>query len=135
MDLYCWKPEYSVKIKVLDEHHQHLFELVNELHDFMRMGKGDEIMITTLRDLLLYTRNHFAAEEVLMTTFSYPQFLSHRLEHQKLTRSVHDFITAFEAGERRFSPQLMDFLNDWLTCHILQTDLQYTAFLRERGAV
>lgn len=134
MDLYAWKDTYSVKIEILDRHHQHLFSLINELHDFMRIGNSDAIMMTTLQELLRYTREHFSAEEVLMAAFHYPHLDAHRQEHENLTRRVLDFISGFEAGERRFGVELMNFLNDWLTCHILRTDQRYSEFFSAIGA-
>ena len=134
MGQHKWKQEYSVGIATLDQQHQHLFELVNRLHEFMSAGLSDAIMTTTLGELVAATRQHFLAEEALMTEVNFPALDAHRAEHEKINRAVLKFIGDYEAGEKRFSVQLLDFMIDWLTTHILTTDMQYSQFLLAKGA-
>jgi len=129
LDLYKWKQEYSVGVATLNQQHQHLFELVDQLQEFMTTGQSDAVITTTLRELMACTRQHFLAEEALMTECSFPGLDAHRIEHKKINRAVLKFIRDFEAGEKRFRVQLLDFMIDWLTTHILTTDMLYSQFL------
>jgi hemerythrin-like metal-binding protein len=134
LDHYKWKREYSVGIAILDQQHQHLFELVNELHEFMTAGQSEAVLTTTLTELVACTRRHFLAEEALMAQFNFPCLDAHRIEHEKINRAVLKFIRDYEAGEKRFTMQLLDFMIDWLTSHILTTDMLYSQFLLAQGA-
>jgi hemerythrin len=132
--LFTWQPEYSVKIGVIDEHHKRLLALVNELHDAMRQQKGRAVLAATLNELICYTQAHFSAEEVLMEAFGYPESLQHRIEHDRLTRTVLEFQQQFMRGQVHISAQLMEFLKSWLVQHILGSDQKYVEFFAERGA-
>jgi hemerythrin len=60
----------------------------------------------------------------------YTGLAGHRLEHQNLTRQVHDLRDQFLAGKVTMTTSVMLFLKDWLANHILSRDLQYA---RELG--
>jgi hemerythrin-like metal-binding protein len=133
--MFRWTEVYSVKVQVLDDQHKRLFSLANELHEFMSMGKSREVIIPILNELMAYTREHFAAEEVLMAAFAYPGLVNHRMEHEKLTKRVRDYIRDVQAGDMDLSIELMDFLQNWLSHHVLETDKKYSQFMVDRGAV
>lgn len=132
--LFEWDPSYSVSVQLLDRHHQHLFGLVNGLHFAMLNQQGTAVLAATLEELVTYTRMHFVAEEVLMEAFSFPGYLQHRMEHERLTRTVTEFQSQFLSGQERLSVQLMEFLKSWLADHILGTDKKYSEFFAQRGA-
>jgi hemerythrin-like metal-binding protein len=133
--MFSWTEDYSVKVTLFDHHHQRLFGMVNDLHDAMGAGKAKEVVIPILDELVRYVSEHFAAEEVLMTVFAYPALITHRMEHEQLTRKVREFVRAFAAGEVLLTIQLMDFLQNWLAHHILETDMKYSSFMVAKGAV
>ena len=68
MPLITWTDELSVSVKDLDSQHQKLFDLVNELHEAMRSGKGKEAVGSILNRLADYTKTHLFYEERLMRT-------------------------------------------------------------------
>lgn len=129
-----WQPEYSVRIGVIDEHHKRLFALVNELHDAMRQHSGQAALAATLNELICSARVHFGAEEVLMEAFGYPESLPHRIEHDRLTRTMLEFQQQFAAGQVSIGVQLTEFLENWLVKHVLGSDKRYVNFFAERGA-
>jgi hemerythrin-like metal-binding protein len=107
---------------------------VNELHDAMRQQQGQAVLAPILDELICYTRIHFTSEEVLMEAFGYPESLLHRIEHDRLTRTVLEFQQQFAGGEVHLSVQLMEFLKSWLVKHILGIDQKYVEFFAARGA-
>ena len=56
-----WKSQYSVENQRLDEQHQKLFELVNEILEAMKTEKSrDAVFIASvLKQLYEYTQYHF----------------------------------------------------------------------------
>lgn len=132
--LFEWQPNYSVKIGIIDKHHQRMFELVNELHHAMCLQKGRDLLTATLDELIDYTRVHFASEEVLMEAFAYPETLLHTIEHDRLTRTVLEFQEQFASGQVCLTVHLMEFLKVWIASHILGSDQKYVDFFAERGA-
>jgi hemerythrin len=88
MPLFKWDSTYSVKVKRFDADHQQLFKILNELHDGMIAGRGQEVLQTVLNELLQYTEKHFASEEAVMKAAGYPQLQAHIDEHRNFTDKV-----------------------------------------------
>jgi hemerythrin len=132
MALITWSDKFSVQVKQLDEQHKKLIEILNRLHDAMKVGKGKEILEEVLGSLIIYTRKHFAAEEELMKVNNYPGYAVHKQEHNQLVVQVLDVQKQTQAGVV-LSQQVMSFLKNWLETHIQGTDKKYGPFLNEKG--
>ncbi len=128
-----WSEKYSVGIRAIDAQHRQLVELLNGLHDEMLAGKGSQVIGRILDALLDYSNSHFVDEESLMAEYQYPTLAQHREEHTQLTEQVIEFQERMRKGEIVLSVPVLQFLKDWLTHHILQTDMMYSPFLRARG--
>jgi hemerythrin len=114
MALLAWDQSYSVGIDSIDAQHNMLFQALNDLHAAMLQGKAREVTGGLLRDLLAYTRNHFAAEESMLARDGYPDLAQHHQLHVDLTDQVNDYVRRFERGEAAMSVHLISFLSDWL---------------------
>ncbi len=130
---FQWNDSYSVKVYAMDAQHRRLFEIVRELYDAMRSGHGKDVAGGVLRRLIDYTVNHFAAEEKLMKENGYPALAAHCVEHRALEAKVVAFKKDFDTGSNTITPELMKFLQNWLTTHILSVDQKYSDFLNSRG--
>jgi hemerythrin len=128
-----WSDELSTKVKTFDEQHKKLIGLVNDLYANMSQGKGREVMQKTLSGLVDYTKTHFASEEEMMTRHKYLGYLSHKAEHDRLTKQAADLLQKLQAGEPVMSVHVMRFLKDWLEQHIMKIDKQYGPFLNAKG--
>jgi hemerythrin-like metal-binding protein len=126
--LFEWKTEYSVGIATLDMHHKRMFDLVNALHEAMLQQQGRSVLAATLDGLIRYTQVHFNSEEVLMEVFAYPGLLEHRVEHDRLSRTVQAFQEQFLHGQAQLTVQLMEFLKTWLVNHLLVSDQKYVDY-------
>lgn len=133
MAFFDWKEEYSVNIREIDIQHQKLVAMLNGLYESLKKGEGLEALGATLSELVSYTKTHFATEERLMKTHAYPGYLSHKDKHEKMTNRVIEYAKKYEAGEIRSPIEISNFLKDWLKKHIMQTDMDYSAFLNGKG--
>ncbi len=130
MPLLSWKNSYSVNVRQFDDQHKVLFDLLNELYEAMQQGKGRERVRDVISNLVRYTREHFSAEENAMRNAGYPEYPHHKQEHDAFTSKVLAFEADFEAGNVLLSVDLMNFLRDWLTGHILKSDKRYAPFMK-----
>jgi hemerythrin-like metal-binding protein len=130
-----WSDKYIVGISTFDNQHKRLAGYINELHDAMLAGKGSVALGEILQGLIEYTKTHFKAEEELMSHHGYDKLDAHKDEHEELTQQVLDFQHQFKSGEAVLSVPIMQFLKEWLTHHIMETDKDYGPFLRECGVV
>jgi hemerythrin len=132
--MFEWKPEYSVQLPEIDAQHRRLFALAAELHTAMSQGQGKTVLEKALAQLADYTKAHFAAEERLMRKYEYPLAHAHKLQHDQLTAQVLDLQQRFCNGEGVVTVDLMLFLQDWLSTHILGSDMKYSPFIRAKTA-
>jgi len=129
MALLTWNDSYSVGVNALDGQHTGLFEL----HAAMMKGQAKSLTGPILKRLIEYTQEHFTAEEAMMEATKYPRLAQHRAKHRELTHQVVEFTGRFDRGEIALSPEILTFLRDWLTVHIMQEDQRYGPWLNEHG--
>lgn len=133
LELVHWSAECSVDVSLLDEQHHVLFGLINELHEAMIEKNGKLVVPSILKRLLDYTRTHFSTEEDFMIRTKYPDFIEHKVAHEKLVAELVLMCREFEQGERHLSTKLLGFLRNWLRLHILNMDKQYAKHMNAAG--
>lgn len=133
MPLINWSENLSVNIKEIDDQHKRLVTMLNELHDAMKAGRGNDSLRKIFDGLLQYVGTHFATEEKYMSMHSYPGYTAHKGEHAKLTEKVLDLKKRFEQGAPVLTVEVMNFLKEWLQNHIIGTDKKYGPFLNNKG--
>lgn len=133
MALFTWSNEYSVKIQSIDRQHQKLIDMVNELHEAMRAGKGSLLAPEIVGRLATYAQEHFAHEEEMMKLAKYPDFTTHRAEHDKLVGEVAKLARGIGQGSTVLTMDLQEFLCNWLKTHIAQCDKKYSTHLQTAG--
>jgi hemerythrin len=134
MSIFKWKEEYSVDHSEIDTQHKRLFQLADELHSAMTTGQGKAALGDTLSNLIEYTKHHFACEERLMQAHHYPDFATHKALHEDLTARVLEFQKNFTAGKSVMTVELFQFLKDWLSHHIGETDKKVSEYLKSEAA-
>ena len=135
MALITWSENLSVNIREIDSQHKELVKLINEMHDAMSEGKGKDVLEKVLTRLIDYTKMHFSGEERLMETHRYAGYVTHKAEHEKLTKQVMEISNRMKEGKTVITIEVMNFLKEWLSKHIVGTDKKYGPFLNERGVV
>lgn len=128
-----WEGRLSVGIKQFDEHHKELIRIISELRESKKNGENHVYLKNLLFELLSYTRYHFTAEERMMEKHNYLKFNEHKLEHQKLTAQVEQFLDKYSKGACDLDDELFEFLKKWLFEHILETDKKLGEYLQIRG--
>lgn len=127
-----WSDKYSVNIREIDEQHQKLMRMINDLDAAMREGRGKQVLGKILNDLVHYAASHFATEERLMQEHGYPEYEEHKSKHEKMTLKVLDIQREYEAGKATITLDVMKFLQDWLDKHIMGTDRRYGPYLNAK---
>ena len=133
MALITWSDNLSVKVKQFDDQHKKLVDMVNQLFDAMKTGKGNQVMGDILKQLIAYTQTHFAAEERLMQQYGFPEYEAHKKEHNALVVQVLDLQKQFQDGKAVLTQNVMNFLRDWLSKHIQGVDKKYGVYLNGKG--
>ena len=133
MASFAWDETYSVRVHQCDSQHKKLFEIINQLADAMRVGKGQAVISEIVNKLIHYTQTHFEQEEALMQQTKYPQLPAHQVLHRKLVADVQQFKRELDDGVRVNTVAILDFLKEWLTQHIQKVDKAYSEHLNANG--
>lgn len=128
MSYLSWDERYSVGIKMMDDHHQRLFDLINELHEAMKSGKGKETSSRIVKELYDYTIFHFTKEESLLRESNSDHLAEQQAQHKIFIDKVKELQQKIDTGKQvTVSIEILTFLNDWLRNHIQGTDKKYTS--------
>lgn len=133
MELMTWVEDYRVNIAEVDEQHQQLIQMLNDLHDSLSAER--EVIGVKLNGLVQFVLNHFATEERLMTENNYPDYAQHKENHDKLVEQVASLQGKFNAGEADLTEEVTAFVCDWLQHHIPGVDKLYGPYLNEKGII
>lgn len=129
MELFSWKPEFSVSNPTIDSQHKGLIDNINKLFEAMRTGKAENEINGILKSLQKYTITHFRHEESLMKQKEYPELTVHQAEHVRFTEQINSLIAEVESGKKTVSIELLKFLKEWLLNHILKVDMRYSSHI------
>jgi hemerythrin len=128
---FVWSDEYSVGIDEIDTQHKTLFKLINRLHKAILHKEGSKTCGGILDELVDYTRIHFTLEQTLMRIGNYPEYEAHCEMHRALVEEVESLQKKIASGQVAISFELLHFLRNWLTKHILGEDKKYGDFFKE----
>jgi len=131
--LLVWKDEYSVGVKMLDDDHKKLIDLLNQFRTAYDYHTSHRFEKESLDALVAYTRFHFQREEELLEQHDYADVESHKEQHRRMIEQVERFVDLYNEQGHDALEQVADFLSDWLINHINGTDKQYTQHLNDNG--
>lgn len=126
-----WTDELVTTITEIDEQHQKLVSIVNEL----AQESADQAAVAgKLTELKETTKAHFLHEESLLKKHGFKTYPAHKAEHDALTEKLEFMHKAFSEDPGKMDvQQLLMFFKIWLQEHIVEIDKQYVDFLKEQG--
>ncbi len=130
---FKWSPKYNVNIRVIDEQHRELVNILNRLCNAVTRREGNQAIAAILDALMSYTQTHFALEESLMQQAEFEDYEAHKLEHQKLIERFHELCTRHLYEETPIYFEITSFLKAWLKEHLQVEVRKYSAALRQGG--
>lgn len=127
---------YRIGIEAMDAQHARWIQLIDT---FRKVGMGHllepagiEAARNALRDLLAYTKLHFASEEALLAEYRYPELAAHCQAHRQLEAAVIALDEEIHAHARNthLTPLKLNLLATiWLMEHIAKEDKKYAEFI------
>ena len=132
-----WKDIYSVNVKEIDRQHKKLFEIGSSVFELVSLNDEydhyDEIM-TILNELKDYTVYHFDYEEKLLKKCGYENLDTHKFEHGFFVKKLGKMERKDIDGDQKEAlKDLMVVVADWITHHIMESDMKYKQFFNERN--
>ncbi len=126
-----WGHVLSIGIDEIDEDHRRLVDLFNLLNHSVTSGETQEYLEAILEELINCTVWHFSHEERLMLKYDYAGFAEHKLEHEELVKSAKELQQKILQAGKFEANEDLDFLERWLTQHILTDDMKLGSYLAQ----
>lgn len=135
----AWRQDFATGVDIIDDQHRALIRLLNEASTQLDDHSPLADVARIVQGLLSYAGYHFQTEEKLMAEHGYEKLrTSAAAAHIKAHRGFAEKVTAVRAqldsGRRIPKADLESFLSTWLTDHILHTDKELGAFIRDQQA-
>lgn len=123
MALMEWRREFETGIAEVDHEHRELVDLINQLHEGMRAGSGEDQVRRFLGEVFARISAHFALEETVMRKHRYDEYAAHKAEHEALLDEIRDIMDDFEGGAYADAEQaLATAVRDWFVNHFKTKD-------------
>lgn len=133
MTFLSWSEELSVNIDSMDNQHKKLIELISDFYENIKKRSIDENISKLIKGMKDYTLIHFTTEEKYMKKYNYPEYQSHKNEHEKFVAKVNEIEKKFNSGKMVLTFEITNFLKEWVTNHILEVDKKYSDFFIQHG--
>ena len=132
-ELVSWSSTFSVGVKLIDDQHKGLLNLVNDMYNHVI---GDEVaerlyFRQVIQKAVNYVKVHFATEEKIMIATRFPGYNEHKKAHNSFVLTVVQNIRDFEAGKKVTLASFTYFLKDWVLTHIAVMDKQYFVYFKK----
>jgi hemerythrin len=127
-----WDDTLSVAVYEIDEDHRKLVKILNTLNHSVAEGGSPDCQAAILDELIKYTVLHFSNEEHLMQMYGYEEIEDHKAEHRKLIKLFNRTMKLQQEILQENIPVLdedIEFLERWLTEHILTADMKLGSYL------
>lgn len=124
-----WDRILSVEVDEIDDDHRKLLNIFKLLNQALAEGEPLPYQLALLEELINCTIWHFSHEERLMLKYNYENLEEHRAVHQQLKSTVREFQDKFNGADKAILEEDMEYLERWLTEHILTDDMRLGAYL------
>ena len=124
--MYVFKDEFRTGIESIDKEHQRLFEITDKVYvtllDEFIPDKYDYI-VEILNELTDYAATHFKHEEEYMMSIRYKKLFSQKAAHEEFIEKIATYdLKHVDENQKEVILELLEFLNDWLVHHIIESD-------------
>lgn len=128
-----WQPEYSVGVEELDKQHRDLLHTINTLIEEQENENNNEKLSATLSSLIHYAYTHFATEEQYLAQVKFPDLEEHVIEHIDFLTKTLSLVLKAEEGNKNSRTELLQYLKEWFSLHVLGKDRLYIPYLKTKG--
>ena len=128
IDIFPWNKHFNTGIKIIDEQHRNLVDIINRLAKSVALGSENVELNSIFDELVEYTVYHFQTEEAIWHKYLSHDTLDadHKVIHQQFVTKVLEFKAEQESN--RLTKDILLYLAKWLASHILETD-RYLAYI------
>lgn len=132
-ELIPWSDVYNLGVEEIDTQHKKMIGIINKLYFAMQAATEKDELKTILKELVDYADYHFTTEEQHFKEFNYDDTVEHMKAHEAYRAKISKFSEDYYNNAIMLPFELMDFLGEWWTKHILGVDRKYVSNFHEHG--
>ena len=131
--LIIWSNTFACGIKLIDDQHKHLIDLVNEMFNHVTGNEEQEQQYFNkiIQEAVKYIKIHFSTEEKIMLATKFSGCQEHKRAHDNFILTVVNIVSDSTSGKRFSLYSFTKFLKDWILSHIAVMDKQYFTYLKQ----
>ena len=126
-----WKSEWESGNKEIDEQHQKLLEIANNLISMSLSDVGGERTMHNLDVFLNYLVQHFNSEEHILMNIGYPDYVEHAEIHKTLVTKAFQLKKSYQNGELKASAFFSFVVDDVILGHMLDSDVKFFPYTQK----
>jgi hemerythrin len=130
MRIFEWNESHAVHVPEVDDEHQQLFRLCDDLQRAMMEGAPSTEIPLIVDDLIIHVAKHFSHEEREMRAAGYSLYAWHHRQHHTARFKIKVLERRIRRGDPDALVELLDFFSAWLNDHIRLADRMFGAYLR-----
>ena len=133
VEIVTWSDRLSCGIKLIDDQHKGLVDLVNDMfnHATGNSIKEHDYFNIVIQEVVKYVKVHFATEEKIMIATKFSGYAEHKKAHDSFVIAVVENINDYKAGKRLTLSAFTKFLKGWVLSHIAMMDKQYFEYFKK----
>lgn len=129
---FAFTSKYITEIPLIDQEHEQLFRIIREANDVIHaelLHDKYDMILHIISELKNYTAVHFADEERYMEEIHYPDLEKQQKAHNAFIDKLSEMnLDDLDEHQQDYLEDLITFLLNWLTVHILHMDKKIGEF-------
>jgi hemerythrin-like metal-binding protein len=130
---FKWTDKMSVNFEEIDNQHKKLVDFLNEMYSAFMNREHKEKVGSIIDQMTKYAVYHFETEEKYFVAFSFHGTAEHIVEHNDFRQKVLEFAEKYKQNNSALTYNVMNFLRNWLTNHIMDSDRKYIECFTRNG--
>ena len=142
-----WRSQLSIGNKTIDDDHQGLIRLFNLIEECLNCDsdKVIEQLPILFNKLFIYTKDHFAKEEIIQIEMQYAKYQEHKAKHQEIIQkleeannNLQDLIAIksdteeFKSSFNNMHTEIIALAKKWVIDHVIITDREMIPYLKHQ---
>jgi hemerythrin len=128
-----WSDGYYVNSSVIDEDRRRITNIINMANAVIRFNNNIKGIKNVLEEMTIYAHRHFSTEENYMIEFNYPDYQNHKKEHYDFSIRTIVYLNRVINGDDQTTNEVLEYLQNWLVCHIQETGKKYIGYYKKMG--
>lgn len=132
-ELITWSNTLACGIKIIDDQHKGLVDLVNEMYNHVigDESRENEYFNRVIQEAVQYIKVHFATEEKILKAVKFPGYAEHKKAHDGFILTVVENIKDYKSGKRISISSFTKYLKEWILSHIAVMDKNYFEHIKK----